>query len=82
MKQALISPQETVGLPAGHARVAQVADEAFPLAEPLFWVECPDDIQADQHSYNIVAATFHQVHPTQEPGAMQVQPTTQGMETL
>lgn len=34
------------------ARVAEVAASDFPVAQPLFWVECADDIVADQWYYD------------------------------
>ncbi len=50
--KALISPNEKVTDYAGNVgeRVAQVeSDEsAFPVAAPLFWMDCPDDCVADQ----------------------------------
>ena len=34
-------------------RVAQVEpdNKTFPVAEPLFWIDCPDDCKADQWYY-------------------------------
>jgi hypothetical protein len=34
--KALISPQE-------NNRICEVTDNDFPIAEPLFWANCPDD---------------------------------------
>jgi hypothetical protein len=55
MKNALISPEEKVykydGTLLGE-RVAEVADTTFEVAPPLFWVECADDIVADQFYYD------------------------------
>jgi len=47
MKKALISPNEPVQ--AGY-RVAQVepAENIFLVADPLYWVDCADDVIADQ----------------------------------
>jgi hypothetical protein len=42
--KALISPSEHHG---DGVRVAQVSDQEFPVAEPLFWVDCPDATHAD-----------------------------------
>jgi hypothetical protein len=44
MKKALISPleQREVGV-----RVAQIEVESFEVAEPLFWVDCSDDITTE-----------------------------------
>jgi hypothetical protein len=34
------------------ARVCQVADAEFEVAQPLFWVDCADDVIADQFYYD------------------------------
>jgi hypothetical protein len=49
MKQALISIVEPR---ANGYRVAQVDETAFPVADTLFWIECSDDIVADQYYYD------------------------------
>lgn len=49
MKNALISPNEPVL--TGY-RVAQVSNVSFDVASPLFWVECADDVVADQFYYD------------------------------
>jgi hypothetical protein len=49
--QALISPNEKVFDAEGNVlgdRVAQVAANVFPVAPPLFWTPCADDVTADQ----------------------------------
>jgi hypothetical protein len=61
MKKALISPEETryLGIHtktiddviATGARVAEIADTAFEVAEPLFWVDCPDNYVAHDCVY-------------------------------
>ena len=33
-------------------RVAEVSDQTFEIALPLFWTECKDDVVADQWYYN------------------------------
>ena len=47
--KALISPNEP--RETGY-RVAQVAEQAFLIAEPLFWIDCADDVIADQFWYD------------------------------
>jgi hypothetical protein len=47
--KALISPQEP--RVTGY-RVAQVEMESFEIAQPLFWVDCADDVNADQFWYD------------------------------
>lgn len=61
MKKALISPQEewilgvhttTVDNTVVHGvRVAEIADAAFDVAEPFFWVDCPDNYVAHDCTY-------------------------------
>ena len=57
-KQALISPNEPVE--TGY-RVAQIEDNTniFPVANPLFWTPCDDNIKADQYWYNPVDQSFN-----------------------
>ena len=44
MKKALVSPLQ-------NNRVAQVEQEAFEVALPLFWVDCPDNV-CPEWTYN------------------------------
>jgi hypothetical protein len=49
--QALISPDESVYDYEGSllgSRVAEVEQDNFPVAPPLFWTPCADDVVADQ----------------------------------
>lgn len=57
MKYALISPNEKVET---GFRVAQISDEQFEVASPIFWKTCPTDveIQADGFWYNPVTEEF------------------------
>lgn len=54
--KALISPNEIVDLPDGSKgqRVAQVEPDSqtFPVAEPLYWMDCTDDVVADSWYYD------------------------------
>ncbi|CAB4121913.1 Phage tail assembly chaperone protein [uncultured Caudovirales phage] len=51
MNNALISPLEQVysfdGILIG-IRIAEVSQTPFEVAEPLYWVECADEVVADQ----------------------------------
>jgi hypothetical protein len=47
--KALISPNEP--RQTGY-RVAEVEQQQFDVAEPLFWVDCADDVVADQFWYD------------------------------
>jgi hypothetical protein len=53
--KALISPNEIAvsydGTLLGQ-RVAQVGNNEFPIAPPLFWTDCPDDCVADLWYYS------------------------------
>lgn len=39
-------------------RVAEVTADEFPVASPLFWVDCADDVVADLWYYNNVDQTI------------------------
>jgi hypothetical protein len=59
--KALISPEERRG---DGCRVAQVSVVSFPVAEPLFWVDCDDTV----HSNMIyVDGVFVEPEPGPEP---------------
>ena len=80
--KALISPNEQ--RPAGY-RVAQVAAESFEVGQPLFWVDCADDVVADQFVYDPQDGQI-KVAPPVEPDPVVLvagtQPTVGGAETL
>lgn len=92
MKKALISPSEKVLYISGWTsqnkpiyttipnaeRVAEVLDTAFEVAPPLFWVDCNDNIIADQWYYDSVTTAFVVV-PDPAP---QSQPIVNGAQTL
>lgn len=67
--KALISPNELHG---GGVRVAEVREEEFPVAEPLYWVDCPDTTHADMF---YVDGQFFEL-PMPEPEEDQI-PTTE-----
>ena len=62
----------------GCQRVAQVEpdNQAFPVAEPLFWLDCPDECQADAWYFKD-GQVF--VKPESVPGA---QPESSGTQDL
>jgi hypothetical protein len=62
-------------------RVAQVEDESFPVAEPLFWVDCADDIVADEFYYDTQDSTIKPIVNEPIPPA-EDQPDTNGTQTL
>lgn len=69
MKQALISPMEPREF--GY-RVAQVEQESFDVAPPLFWVDCSGDVKADYFWYDPSDETIKLI-PVQEPVVIQSQ---------
>lgn len=52
--QEIFSWMPIFSLINGGQRIAEVElnDKTFEIAEPLFWVDCPDDCVADQWYYN------------------------------
>ena len=93
MKKAIIDPRQSVVYVAGYdqqgdpvlkvlpnsARVAEVTDTEFPVAEPLFWIDCADDVVADQWYYDMVAQVCLVVPA---PPAPTDQPVVEGAQTL
>jgi hypothetical protein len=74
MKKALISPQEQVNNFDGTTgyRVAQVepAENIFDVAGELHWVDCADDVVADQFYFDTTANTIlEKPVPTPPPSA-------------
>jgi hypothetical protein len=49
MKFALICPNEPV---LNGYRVAQVEEVTFPVGDPTYWMECADNVIADQWYFN------------------------------
>lgn len=98
MKNAIIDPRESVVKIIGwtsttppqaiteqipnSARVAEVADATFPVAEPLFWVECADDVVADQWYYDTVQQICIIIPPAPPRPAAADQPAVTGAQTL
>ena len=66
MKNALINPNEKINFENQEIgeRIAQVEDQTFEVALPLFWTPCDDDVVADQFYYN---TTDEQIYPVPVP---------------
>lgn len=67
--KALVSPQEKRTDYEGNIgeRIAQVEQNSFEVAAPLFWVDCPDDCVADVWwYYNGVCEVMPQPSITEE----------------
>ena len=66
MKQALISPDELVYDYTNSvigSRIAEVSDQSFEVASPLFWVEVTDEVSADIWYWNGTEALLPPVKP-------------------
>ena len=61
--KALISPNEP--RETGY-RIAEVSMTEFEVAEPLFWIDCADDMAVDQFWYDPADQTIKPV-PQPEP---------------
>lgn len=64
------------------ARVAEVAADTFPVAPPLFWVDCADNVVADQWYYNTVLVEIVEVPPPPPVPTPEDQPTVSGAQPL
>ena len=64
-------------------RVCQVEQEQFPVAEPLFWVACADDVVADQFYFDVVTQTVIAVPadaPNPNPEPIFAEPKSTGVQ--
>jgi len=64
------------------ARVAEVADQTFPVADPLFWVVCADDVVADQWYYDTVTQEIIIIPPPPPRPVAADQPVVSGAQTI
>jgi len=51
------------------ARVCEIAEVAFEVAPPLFWVACADDVVADQYWYNTVDTSINKINNAPKPNS-------------
>jgi hypothetical protein len=98
MKNAIIDPRQPVYKVTGwtnttpavaimqeianSARVAEIADQTFPVAEPLFWVDCGDDVVADQWYFDTSDSVIYVIPPAPPRPAAADQPAATGTQTL
>lgn len=64
------------------ARIAEVADQSFEVAQPLFWVDCADDVTADGYWYDTANQTIQAIPAPPPKPAAPDQPTSTGTQTL
>lgn len=97
-KEAMISPEEIVTYQTGWDesktppeaiyttgwRVAQVEPEGqtFPMAEPIFWTPCADDVEQDTWFYIPETKQIIAVPPQPLPPPNGIQPISEGTQTL
>jgi len=76
--KALITPNE---IREQGYRVAQVEQQEFEVALPLFWVDCDDTIVADKFWFDPTDNSFKEIPITQDAQTID-QPTTEGTQTI
>ena len=96
MKKALISPNETVSYISSWElifnkyepvyteigeRVAEVVDQVFEVAPPLFWVDCADTVTAVDYYYDPQDMQI-KIIPDPAPMPENAQPSVSGVQTL
>jgi hypothetical protein len=59
------------------ATVCQVADETFPIALPLYWTNCPDNVLAYQFWYDLTSQQYNPIENVEPP-----QPVSTGTQKL
>jgi hypothetical protein len=71
--KALVCPNESV---RNGYRIAQVEpdDKIFAVADPLYWMDCNDDVIADQWYFDTTEEIIKEVS--------QLQPISRGSQTL
>lgn len=78
--KALICPNEPV---QNGYRIAQVelSDKIFPVADPLYWIDCVDEVIADKWYFDTTENIIKQL-PSNAMSIVNDQPTTTGSQTL
>ena len=96
MRNALISPNEQVkyisswddaGMPVYTVipeaqRIAEVSNQEFPVAPPLYWESCNDNVIADQWYWDPELLTAVEVPAPPPPPIPQDQPQSSGAQTI
>jgi hypothetical protein len=82
--KALICPNTVFEIDGSTAfRVAEVEASVFDVAEPLFWVDCPDTCVADQWYYDPASGTcIQKPEPESQPEEGQTDPPVTPVEVL
>lgn len=77
MKNALISPIEIID--GVYWRIAQVEENSFDVAPPLYWTQCEDYVTADGYIYN---PETQQIEPYNRQVSSLEQPISVGTQQL
>jgi hypothetical protein len=64
------------------ARVAEVSEQEFHVALPLFWVDCTDDTVADHCYYDTASGVFKAFPAPAERPMPKDQPKVDGAQTI
>ena len=76
--KALINPNE---IKETGYRVCQVEEIEFEVAQPLFWIDCPNDLIADSKWFDPVDNTFKEFISLQK-SMIDNQPVTTGTQAI
>lgn len=84
--KVLISPNENVLNPNTNAvigaRICDIVETPFEVAQPLFWVDYQDGVLSSTHYYNLDLNTFAVIPEHISNVSAESQPTTQGAQNL
>jgi hypothetical protein len=56
VKKALISPNELIYDTNGNLlgeRIAEVSQNSFPVAPPLYWIDCADEVNSSTYYFDM-----------------------------
>jgi len=68
-------------------RVAEITENEFPVAQPLFWIDCNNDVIADLYYYDVNTKSILNkpddvVNPNLVKQASSNEPVTNGTQTI
>jgi len=68
-------------------RVCDVAENEFEVAQPLFWIDCNNDVKADWYYYDVTTQSilikpYDVENPNPVKQASNNQPSTSGTQTI
>jgi hypothetical protein len=82
MKKALIATNEPRENGYRVAQIVNSENETFETSPALMWVDCPDDLEADQKWFDPRDNTFKDLPIKESPYLADNQPTTTGTQTI